>query len=524
MGDNYSASSSSSALAPGFRFHPTDEELVIYYLKRKVCGKSFVVDAISEIDIYKFEPWDLPDRSRLKSRDLEWYFFSGLDKKYGNGWRTNRATDQGYWKTTGKDRAVRRGERTVGMKKTLVFHIGRAPTGERTNWVMHEYRLVDDQLSQAGVAQDAFVLCRVFRKSGPGPKNGEKYGAPFVEEEWEDCSDNLLNLKDECGNEGYYGLTPQLQQEEYQEDYTLSSIPQSDVLVGSDGSNNLENPAQEVPQNVFIGSSQNNGLVDEKFIVPEQYQMDHVPNENEFFALEDFLNPADDNENQVDVNELVYSDAPQFESLIANSSSDENNKNPFEMFDEYMNFFDAESDMLSFDPSQLSEVPDFTEEENKAVQPLASSPGGASSSSSSEEKPDISKIDGDVKYENGWDSSIAKQVSRMLGSFPAPTAYAAELPTSKIAALGQASASVHVTAGMIHISGMTVGGGDKIWAVGGKRNNSDHILMTMNLMTTASFEPSKAMSVIMRSGFYFMLLWVVVLSFSCKVGSYIYTR
>lgn len=34
--------------------------------------------------------------------------------------------------------------------------------------------------------QDSFVLCRIFRKSGSGPKNGEQYGAPFVEEEWED--------------------------------------------------------------------------------------------------------------------------------------------------------------------------------------------------------------------------------------------------------------------------------------------------------------------------------------------------
>ena len=34
--------------------------------------------------------------------------------------------------------------------------------------------------------KDAFVLCRIFRKSGTGPKNGEQYGAPFVEEDWED--------------------------------------------------------------------------------------------------------------------------------------------------------------------------------------------------------------------------------------------------------------------------------------------------------------------------------------------------
>ena len=55
------------SLQPGFRFHPTDVELVSYYLKRKVRGKRFGVNAISEIDLYKFEPWDLPDKSCLQS-------------------------------------------------------------------------------------------------------------------------------------------------------------------------------------------------------------------------------------------------------------------------------------------------------------------------------------------------------------------------------------------------------------------------------------------------------------------------
>ncbi|XP_020965963.1 NAC transcription factor NAM-B2 isoform X2 [Arachis ipaensis] len=138
-----------TSLAPGFRFHPTDEELVIYYLKRKVCGKSFRFDAISEVDIYRSEPWDLADKSRLKTRDQEWYFFSALDKKYGNGGRMNRATSKGYWKATGNDRPVKHEQRTVGLKKTLVFHSGRAPDGKRTNWVMHEYRLVDEELERA---------------------------------------------------------------------------------------------------------------------------------------------------------------------------------------------------------------------------------------------------------------------------------------------------------------------------------------------------------------------------------------
>ncbi|XP_026386540.1 NAC domain-containing protein 78-like [Papaver somniferum] len=188
-GKETSSSTATSSLAPGFRFHPTDEELVSYYLKRKNLGKPFRFYAISEIDIYKFEPWDLPGQSRLKSRDRQWYFFSALDKKYETGWRRNRATGQGYWKTTGKDRAVCRNNRSAAsMKKTLVYHFGRAPRGERTNWVMHEYRLGDEQLGRnvLQVGRSSFVLCRIFQKSGTGPKNGEQYGAPFIEEEWDE--------------------------------------------------------------------------------------------------------------------------------------------------------------------------------------------------------------------------------------------------------------------------------------------------------------------------------------------------
>jgi hypothetical protein len=49
---------------PGFRFHPTDEELVDYYLKKKVESQRIDLDVIREIDLYKIEPWDLQGKIR----------------------------------------------------------------------------------------------------------------------------------------------------------------------------------------------------------------------------------------------------------------------------------------------------------------------------------------------------------------------------------------------------------------------------------------------------------------------------
>jgi len=47
-------------LPPGFRFHPTDEELVLHYLCRKAESQVFAIPVIAEIDLYKFDPWELP--------------------------------------------------------------------------------------------------------------------------------------------------------------------------------------------------------------------------------------------------------------------------------------------------------------------------------------------------------------------------------------------------------------------------------------------------------------------------------
>ncbi|KAE9606074.1 hypothetical protein Lal_00025434 [Lupinus albus] len=164
------------SLPPGFRFHPTDEELVAYYLKRKINGRKIDLEIIPEVDLYKCEPWDLPAKSLLPGKDLEWYFFSPRDRKYPNGSRTNRATKCGYWKATGKDRKVKSLSDDVGMKKTLVYYRGRAPHGCRTGWVMHEYRLDQRECETNSGLQEAYALCRIFKKSTEViPKVGDQY-------------------------------------------------------------------------------------------------------------------------------------------------------------------------------------------------------------------------------------------------------------------------------------------------------------------------------------------------------------
>lgn len=180
----YGMNRPSASLPPGFRFHPTDEELIIHYLKQKASPSSNPpILIIADVNIYKFNPWELPG-TPFWSSDLisyftvikylfiqaiyfvscffwlflidkaffgenEWFFFSPRDKKYPNGTRPNRAAASGYWKATGTDKPIISsvGSQCLGMKKALVFYKGHPPKGVKTDWMMTEYMLLDDYFS-----------------------------------------------------------------------------------------------------------------------------------------------------------------------------------------------------------------------------------------------------------------------------------------------------------------------------------------------------------------------------------------
>ncbi|CAA6665210.1 unnamed protein product [Spirodela intermedia] len=131
-------------LPPGFRFHPTDEELIAHYLVEKVADREFSARAIGR---------------GAKMGEKEWFFFSVKDRKYPTGLRTNRATDAGYWKATGKDKEIRGGR-----------SLGQGSKGEKTNWIMHEYRL-DGKSSYSlpnKSSEHSRKMCSVFSSNQKG--------------------------------------------------------------------------------------------------------------------------------------------------------------------------------------------------------------------------------------------------------------------------------------------------------------------------------------------------------------------
>ncbi|KAL3730104.1 hypothetical protein ACJRO7_027153 [Eucalyptus globulus] len=137
-------------LPVGYRFHPTDEELVDHYLKLKVLGFIDNICIIPEVDICKWEQRELAQRFKEQSvissddKVQEWWFFCPQMQ------RIQRSTCLGYWKKTGVDRTIKARDknREIGTKKTLVFHKGRSSQGIKTNWIVHAYHLLTDNLDE----------------------------------------------------------------------------------------------------------------------------------------------------------------------------------------------------------------------------------------------------------------------------------------------------------------------------------------------------------------------------------------
>ncbi|XP_043710144.1 protein CUP-SHAPED COTYLEDON 3-like, partial [Telopea speciosissima] len=169
-----------------FRFYPTEEQLLCYYLTNKnSCGKlhdldlslpssdadfsSFGFNMVREIDLYDYEPCDLPDIACFPygrgGSKKHWYCFT---EKVSSE-RMKRKARGGFWKRKGPARDVLGGKdgTVLGKRKTFEFYCRNSSRTMKTDWVLYEYALVDN-------LKDSFSLCRVFLKSCPGTKIADR--------------------------------------------------------------------------------------------------------------------------------------------------------------------------------------------------------------------------------------------------------------------------------------------------------------------------------------------------------------
>ncbi|KAJ1412963.1 NAC domain [Sesbania bispinosa] len=161
-------------LPPGFYFSPTDEELVLHFLYSKAslpCHPNIIPD----LDLSLLDPWEF--NGKALSSGNQHYFFT---EKKGN-----RSTENGYWKEIGVTKSIvsSDADNKVGIKKYLVFNLGKAPQGTETNWVMEEYHICSSGFNTASCGRrrnsdqswSKWVLCRVYEKRSQSQQGAKCY-------------------------------------------------------------------------------------------------------------------------------------------------------------------------------------------------------------------------------------------------------------------------------------------------------------------------------------------------------------
>lgn len=163
-------------LPAGVKFDPTDHE-ILEHLEAKVLSDThklhplideFIPTLEGENGICYTHPEKLPGVSR---DGLIRHFFHRPSKAYTTGTRKRRKVhteeDGGEtrWHKTGKTRPVFMGGEVKGFKKILVLYTnyGRQRKPEKTNWVMHQYHLGDNEEEKDG----EIVLSKVFYQTQP---------------------------------------------------------------------------------------------------------------------------------------------------------------------------------------------------------------------------------------------------------------------------------------------------------------------------------------------------------------------
>ncbi|XP_030459687.1 NAC domain-containing protein 83-like [Syzygium oleosum] len=166
----------------GFRFRPTDEELLVHYLKRKVQAVPLPASVIPELDVFGTDPWGLPGNLRERR-----YFFSRRNRSSSGHECVRVAAGFGYWKYKANSKQISAsdgtGNQVTGTRKTLVFCEGRHSTSNvaGTRWILHEFSLAGTRensklTTTAHVGDENWAVYRLFQKKLRPRRNGNGNG------------------------------------------------------------------------------------------------------------------------------------------------------------------------------------------------------------------------------------------------------------------------------------------------------------------------------------------------------------
>ncbi|KAK6123099.1 hypothetical protein DH2020_043160 [Rehmannia glutinosa] len=163
----------------GWRFQPTDEELLCSYLAKKVGCGPLPAQVIKEIDATEFfskHPWDLVDSlSKEENIETEWYFFiHGAGYLHGKMKKNRRVGDEngiGYWRSIGKEDPIYDGDGNVYATKIYSTYFLAKPNGQikklkKTHWKMEELRLLNFHSTREddeNLHEEEWVVARITR-------------------------------------------------------------------------------------------------------------------------------------------------------------------------------------------------------------------------------------------------------------------------------------------------------------------------------------------------------------------------
>ncbi|KAK8716346.1 hypothetical protein V6N13_043659 [Hibiscus sabdariffa] len=179
---------------PGFRFCPTDEELVLHFLYPKSSLLPCYPNIIPELDLHLLHPWELHGKALLSGK--RYFFFSQTME--------SRVLENGYWKQLDFEEPIFGGGsgNKVGVKKLYEFFIGEAPFGIKTDWLMQEYHVCNwgSALSShyyKTKERSRWVVCKVEEKKG----NAESFSCSDEEGSELSCLDEMfLSLDDDTSS------------------------------------------------------------------------------------------------------------------------------------------------------------------------------------------------------------------------------------------------------------------------------------------------------------------------------------